>query len=84
MLDDEGWENALWNGKVMLNKFGQLVFSNSNNDTQTFSIGNNKYIDDAVIYTLPLVTAGDEKGNYKKYKEMYAELIEKYNKLKKS
>ena len=42
MLDDEGWGNALWNGKVMLNKFGQLVFSNSNNDTQTFSIGNNK------------------------------------------
>jgi len=42
MLDDEGWGNALWNSNVMLNNLGQLVFSNSNNDTQTFSIGNNK------------------------------------------
>lgn len=42
MLDDAGSANALWNGKVMLNKFGQLVFSDSNNVEQTFSIGNNK------------------------------------------
>lgn len=42
MLDDAGSVNALWNGKVMLNKFGQLVFSDSNNVEQTFSIGNNK------------------------------------------
>ena len=42
MLDNTGTVNAVWNGKVMLNKFGQLVFSDSNNVEQTFSIGNNK------------------------------------------